>query len=204
MPRGNADLTLAMLLHATASLESGDWAVLRDMNFGALEIKALERLRLADVVKLVDQLDGHVLNITLDRERFWIVLDKIEAERASDRLKSDLVCREAPVDMMRHLFGMTDRQYARLRRRYRCSRGAGRPADPAPEIMDTIWEAWQTRRSVRSRCAVRQEWPSVDAVWFSEGIAIAPFGFWLDSCIKYKKCTLALSLRNGSRTRIAG
>lgn len=144
MPAGNADLTLAILIYATACLENGDWAVLRDLNFGQQEIEALESLQFSEFLSIADRLDGHVLDISVNRERFWLVLKEMKAERAIEKLKTEMVCRDAPVEMMRQLFGMTDRQYTAMRRRFRCSRrGPGRPAEPDIETMDTIWAAWQ-------------------------------------------------------------
>ncbi len=142
MPTKESDLTLATLLYAASCLDRGDWAVLRDLNFGEPEITALASLQLSDFLSVADRMDGHVLDIRLDRERFWMVLNEMKRERAIEKLKTEMVCREAPVEMMRALFGMTDRQYTAMRRRCRCSRGAGRPAEPDTETMDTIWRAW--------------------------------------------------------------
>lgn len=143
MPTNNADLVRTTLLYASACLENGEWAVLRDLNFGEQEIDALAELNLADVTSLVDRLDGHALDIQLDRERFWLIVDELKKERAAERIKTDLICREAPADMMRQLFGMTDRQYTAMRRRLHCNRrSAGRPPDPEPDTMDMIWAAW--------------------------------------------------------------
>ena len=158
MPTGNADLTLAILIYATGCLESGDWAVLRDMNFGPREIESLESLQLGEFLSIADRIDGHVLDIRLDRERFWLVLNEMKAERAIETLKTEMICREAPVDMMRHLFGMTDRQYTAMRRRFRCRRrGPGRPAEPDIETMDTIWAAWQRHLNGREPQSA-EEW----------------------------------------------
>lgn len=143
MQTNESNLTLAALIYATNCLEQGDWAVLRDLNFGEQEIKALQALQFSDFLSVADRMDGHVLDIQLDRERFWLVLNDMKAERAAEKLKAELVYREAPVDMMRQLFGMTDRQYTALRRRCRRGRrGAGRPAEPDTETMNTIWQAW--------------------------------------------------------------
>lgn len=143
MENKEVSLTLATLLYATSCFNEGDWAVLRDLNFGEKEISALDSLKFKDFRSFAERLDGHVLNIQLDRERFWLILEEMQQEQAVLQLKSELVTREAPVDMMRQLFGMTDRQYTMLRRRIRRgSRGAGRPAEPDTETMDTIWRAW--------------------------------------------------------------
>lgn len=143
MQTNESNLTLATLIYATSCFEQGDWAVLRDLNFGEKEIKALETMQFADFLAISDRMDGHVLNIQLDRNRFWLILKEMRRERAVEKLKSALICREAPADMMRHLFGMNDRQYTVLRRRCRRGkRGAGRPAEPDIDTMNTIWRIW--------------------------------------------------------------
>ena len=137
------DLTRAALYYASACWEAGDWAVLRDLNFSKKEIDALCHLTLGDINLLAERLSGHILKIEIDRERFWLMLSEIEQERATEQLKTELVCREAPADMMRHLFDMSDREYTAMRRKHRRPRSAGRPADPDTATMDRIWQAWQ-------------------------------------------------------------
>ena len=44
MQTNESNLTLATLIYATHCLEQGDWAVLRDLNFGEQEVKALKCL----------------------------------------------------------------------------------------------------------------------------------------------------------------
>lgn len=137
------DLNRAVLHYASACLEAGDWAVLRDLNFGEREVTALQGFTLGEITQLARQLNGHVLNIELDRDRFWLMLAEFEQARATAKLKTEMVCREAPADMMRQLFDMTDREYTLLRRRHRCPPAAGRPPEPDTETMDTIWQSWQ-------------------------------------------------------------
>lgn len=158
MQTNESNLTLATLIYATHCLEQGDWAVLRDLNFGEQEVKALKALQFSDFLSVAGRMDGHVLDIRLDRERFWLVLKEMKVERAAERLKSELVCREAPVDMMRQLFGMTDGQYIALRRRCRRGRrGAGRPAEPDTDTMNTIWRAWHHRMNGKEPASA-DEW----------------------------------------------
>ncbi|MES1934719.1 STY4526/YPO1902 family pathogenicity island replication protein [Salinisphaera hydrothermalis] len=150
MPTKEYELTLATLIYAAACLEDGDWAVLRDLNFGEQEISALQGLAFPDFLSLARRMNGHVLNIRLDRERFWLILSEMKQERAIAQLKTEMVRRDAPVDMMRQLFGMTESQYTTMRRRWRRRRGAGRPPEPDTETMDIMWQAWQRQGEGRT------------------------------------------------------
>lgn len=143
MQTNEANLTLATLIYATSCLERGDWASLRELNFGEDEAKALRELQLSEFLSIADRMHAHPLHIRLNRDHYWQLMQTMREEQAIEDLKSEMICREAPVDMMRQLFGMTDRQYTAMRRRFRRGRGAGRPAEPDIETMDTIWEAWR-------------------------------------------------------------
>lgn len=143
MHTNEANLTLATLIYATSCLEKGDWASLRELNFGEAEAKALHELQLSEFLSIADRMHAHPLNIRLNRDHYWQLLHQLREEQAIEDLKSEMICREAPVDMMRQLFGMTDRQYTAMRRRFRRRRGAGRPAEPDIETADIIWAAWQ-------------------------------------------------------------
>lgn len=137
------DLTRAVLHYAAYCMETGDWAALRDLGFGKDETAALNDLKLGEFSVLAQNLRGHILKVQLDRDRFWLTLREMQQERVIGQLKTEMVCREAPADMMLQLFGMSDREYTVIRRKHRCQRSAGRPREPDPETTDTIWRAWR-------------------------------------------------------------
>lgn len=109
------DLVTAVLLYATRCLAEGDQHALRAMRFGPREIEAMRELNLADLYR-VGALRAHCLSIALDREVFWPMIANLRATRESEELLRDLIHADAPLEMMRSLFGVSSREYTRLRR----------------------------------------------------------------------------------------
>ena len=58
MQTNESNLTLATLIYATHCLEQGDWAVLRDLNFGEQEVKALKALQFSDFLSVAGRMDA--------------------------------------------------------------------------------------------------------------------------------------------------
>lgn len=152
------ELTRAVLQYAAYCMETGDWAALRDIGFGKDELAALSDLKFGEFSVLAQSLRGHVLNIQLDREQFWLTLREMQQERVIEQLKTEMVCREAPADMMRELFGTSDREYTIMRRKHRRPRSAGRPRDPDPATEDMIWKTWKRHGGRHFESLSAEEW----------------------------------------------
>src|SRR5699024_2621131 len=93
-----------------------------------------------------------------DREQFWLTLREMRQELATEELKSEFICREAPAEMMQQVFGMSSREYTAMRRKHRRPRCAGRPRDPDPETEDAIWRVWQQRGGQHCHSIPVEQW----------------------------------------------
>ena len=139
-----ADLTTAVLLYAMRCLAEGDQQALRAMNFGPKELDALKEMNLADLYR-ADALRVHCLQIGLNRDVFWPMLDHLRHQRESEDLQRTLLVADAPLEMMQQLFGVSSREYTRWRRLLTLAPAVGRP----PELNETdthaLWYAWQDK-----------------------------------------------------------
>ncbi len=139
-----ADLVTAVLLYAMRCLAEGDQHALRAMRFGPREIEALRELNLADLYR-VGALQAHCLSIALDREVFWPMVANLQATREVEELQRDLIQADAPLEMMRSLFGVGSREYTRLRRMLAVDPAVGRPPEPDEETGHRLWRALSAR-----------------------------------------------------------
>ena len=139
-----ADLVTAVLLYAMRCLAEGDQHALRAMHFGPKEIEALRDLNLADLYR-VGSLQAHCLAIHLDRDVFWPMISNLTATRESEELQRDLIEADAPLEMMRSLFGVGSREYTRLRRMLALKPAVGRPPEPDEETAHKLWRALSAR-----------------------------------------------------------
>lgn len=139
-----ADLVTAVLLYAMRCLAEGDQHALRAMQFGPKEIEALRELNLADLYR-VGVLQAHCLRIELEREVYWPMMANLRATRENEELQRDLIQADAPLEMMRTLFGVGSREYTRLRRLLTVEPGIGRPPDPDEATAHRLWHALSER-----------------------------------------------------------
>lgn len=135
-----ADLVTAVLLYAMRCLAEGDQHALRAMQFGPKEIEALRELNLADLYR-VGTLQAHCLAIRLDRAVFWPMIANLRATREAEEVQRDLIQADAPLEMMRSLFGVGSREYTRLRRMLALEPAVGRPPEPDEETSHKLWRA---------------------------------------------------------------
>jgi len=135
-----ADLVTAVLLYAMRCLAEGDQHALRGMQFGPKEIEALRELNLADLYR-VGTLQAHCLAIRLDRDVFWPMIANLRATREAEEVQRDLIQADAPLEMMRSLFGVGSREYTRLRRMLALEPAVGRPPEPDEETSHKLWRA---------------------------------------------------------------
>jgi hypothetical protein len=139
-----SDLVMAVLLYAMRCLAEGDQQALRDMNFGPKEMGALREINLADLYR-VGSLQAHCLEIRLNRDVYWPMLAHLHRERKSEEMQRDLIQADAPLEMMRSLFGVGSREYTRLRRLLTCDPAIGRPPEPDDATSHALWHAWSAR-----------------------------------------------------------
>jgi hypothetical protein len=139
-----SDLIAAVLMYAIRCLAEGDQAALRAMNFGPREIEALREMHLADLYR-VESLRAHCLDIVLNRDVYWPMIEHLRRQRESEELQQVLIAADAPLEMMQTLFGLGSREYTRLRRMLTVDPSVGRPAEPDEDSTHTLWNAWAQR-----------------------------------------------------------
>ncbi len=139
-----ADLVTAVLLYAMRCLAEGDQAALRHMNFGIKEIESLRGLRVADLYR-VESLRAHCLDIALNRQVFWPMIDHLAQQREMEDTIQTLIVADAPQEMMQVLFGLNQRDYTRLRRSLLVDPTVGRPCELDDASSQALWKSWSER-----------------------------------------------------------
>ena len=139
-----ADLVTAVLMYAMRCLAEGDQAALRNMNFGVKEIEALREMRVADLYR-VESLRAHCLEIALNRQVYWPMIDHLGEQRAMEETIQALISADAPQEMMQVLFGLNQRDYTRLRRTLIVPPAIGRPPELDEESSRRLWDVWSDR-----------------------------------------------------------
>jgi Protein of unknown function (DUF2857) len=139
-----ADLTTAVLLYAMRCVAEGDQQALRSMNFGPKELEALKEMNLADLYR-AETLRVHCLQIGLNRDVFWPMLDHLRHQRELEDLQRELLVADAPLEMMQQLFGLSSREYTRWRRLLTLAPSVGRPPELDEAETHSLWYAVQAR-----------------------------------------------------------
>ena len=139
-----ADLVAAVLMYAIRCLAEGDQAALRNMKFGPSEIEALREMSLADLYR-IESLRAHCLEIGLNRQVYWPMIDRLREQRESEETLRSLVAADAPHEMVQVLYGLNARDYTRLRRILSVAPSVGRPSEPDETSSHRLWDAWACR-----------------------------------------------------------
>ena len=139
-----AELVTAVLMYAVRCLAEGDLASLRHMKFGAREIEALREMSLSDFYR-VEALRAHCLEIRLNRQVYWPMIEYLREQRKSEDVMHSLVAADAPREMLQVLFGLNSREYGRLRRNLSVEPSSGRPPVPDEHSSHKLWEIWSAR-----------------------------------------------------------
>ena len=139
-----ADLITAVLMYAMRCLAEGDQTALRNMNFGVKEIEALREMRVADLYR-VESLRAHCLEIVLNRQVYWPMIEYLGEQRAMEDTIQTLISADAPQEMMQILFGLNQRDYTRLRRTLLVDPTIGRPPELDEKGSHQLWEVWSSR-----------------------------------------------------------
>lgn len=139
-----AELTSAVMMYALRCLQEGDQSALREMNFGPAEVQALQDMSMGDLCQL-ETLRAHCLQVALNREVYWPMMAQLKRRRESEELQHALITADASLEMMQTFFGMSGREYARLRKTLLASITTGRPNEPSEEEVERLWAAWRER-----------------------------------------------------------
>ena len=139
-----SDLVTAVLMYAMRCLAEGDLAALHNMQFGPREIEALREMNLSDLYR-IESLRAHCLDIALNRQVYWPMIDHLRAQRESEETLRSLIAADAPHEMLLILFGLNARDYSRLRRALSVKPSVGRPREADEESSHRLWRAWSKR-----------------------------------------------------------
>ncbi len=139
MPK-EADLTRAFLAYVSACLDEGDTSALREIGFSERQAHVVNQLSLAQIKGLAQKIQ---LRLDLDTKAFWELLEQISDQGQLEQMKSELLRRGAPFEMMQQVFGMGSRQYTKLRKRLAAPAGVGRPRGADEEDVRALWLAWE-------------------------------------------------------------
>ncbi len=173
MGNKESELTSAVMLYAIRCLAEGDQSALRNMNFGPREVQALREMNLGDMCH-IETLRAHCLKITLNREVYWPMVAHLRNRRESEELQKALISADAAQEMMQTFFGMSGREYARLRRMLVVETISGRPPEPDEEDTQKLWEAWKQRIEGREEMSLL----GVDYLAMHEETGIALRAIW--------------------------
>lgn len=144
MASKEAELTSAVMWYAVRCLAEGDQMALRTMNFGPREVEALREMQFGDLCH-IDSLRAHCLKVALNREVYWPMVAHLRDRRTSEELQKTLILADAPLEMMQTFFGMSGREYTRLRRMLVVNTITGRPPEPTEQQIERLWEGWKAR-----------------------------------------------------------
>lgn len=139
-----ADLVIAVLMYAIRCLAEGDQVSLRNMKFGPKEIEALREMSVADLYR-IESLRAHCLEIALNRQVYWPMIDHLRKQRESEEALQSLIAADAPQEMLLILFGLNARDYSRLRRTLSVDPAVGRPPEPDEESSHRLWRVWSSQ-----------------------------------------------------------
>ena len=131
-------------MYAIRCLAEGDQAALRNMRFGPAEIEALREMKLADLYR-IESLRAHCLEIGLNRQVYWPMIDHLREQRESEETLRTLIAADAPHEMVQVLYGLNTRDYTRLRRILSVDPSVGRPSEPDEASSNRLWEVWSSR-----------------------------------------------------------
>ena len=128
-----SDLVTAVLMYAIRCLAEGDHVALQNMKFGPREIEALREMNVSDLYR-VESLRAHCLDIALNRQVYWPMIDHLRVQRESEETLQSLIAADAPHEMLLILFGLNARDYGRLRRTLSVNPSVGRPPKPMRKV----------------------------------------------------------------------
>ena len=134
------ELMHAIIIYCLRCQDEGDMHALHEMGFGPREIQVLSTLSSSDQIRLAST-RAHFMNIVLNQEIYWRMIDFINRENERDAIVNQLIQNHAPLPLMHSLTGMSNKQYTLKRRQFgMLASQAGRPPSPSEETTNLVWE----------------------------------------------------------------
>ena len=169
------DFVVALMVYTLRCIREGETERLIRMGFGPAEIEELAALRLGDIQRM-DRLENHCLDIKVDRRAFADMIRRIRADGDAQECEHRLIRADAPLDMMRSLFGTGGREYARLRELYEVS-STGRPREATAAEEARLWPVLARRMEAATDGVL----PPLEYIAISEELGIPLRIVWRES-----------------------
>ncbi len=138
----------------------GNWRRLSDMGLSRKQVEELWSLSLGEVKRTEQKLDSDFVSIRVDGNALSCAIKMARVETEANKIRDELIARDAPVEMMTVLYGLGGRDYARLRRVLNVPAGAGRPAETDEATASKVWGSWESIRptSAHLKPTKPEEW----------------------------------------------
>lgn len=143
------DFVVALVIYAMRCVQDGETDTLARMGFGPAEVASLAGLRFGDL-KRIERLRSDFLNIRVDRAAFADLIRRIRGDAFSMEWEHVLIRAEAPYDMVRCLFGTSNRRFTKLRQLLGVSR-VGRPRCLTEAEAAAVWRLIRRRLAESGR-----------------------------------------------------
>lgn len=156
----HTDLVESVIRYCLRAARYGHWHLLRDIGLGEDEIHILLNFRVQDLIKLEDRLQrgGHPVHIRIDRSAFRHLLEEIQRQGGDESTRIRLIQAGAPHELLQRLYGMSTREYARLRSTLDLPPAVGRPAEPDEETVLRISQAWDAAGHEGPHTLTGEDW----------------------------------------------
>ena len=139
----HAELTTAFFMYVVRCAEEKDEDALAAMNIGSAELEALRRLDLGEIAGL-SRFSAPCVEARLNRRLYWAMLERVHSDIEDESLKIALMKAHAPVELMRCHFGMSRREYARIRKGLALPSLRGRPPLVDEDLEYSLWQHWRS------------------------------------------------------------
>lgn len=137
------EFTRWVLLHVIRGQDQ-DYSVARDLGLTAEDVDDLLRLTAGDLERVAEQVArSRALAVQVDRQTVRQVIESLRTGDDPTAVVRRLIKADAPLVMMRSLFGMSERQFSRLRRAFGFpDTSPGRPT-PTDDQRKLVWFGWE-------------------------------------------------------------
>lgn len=137
-----AELNFHIFVYLGRCVAEGDYQALRAFGCDLEDAAFIEQVRLPDLLALAAT-RSHALNgATMNHEAMRWLREHMRRRRNRETLKTELLCAEAPFELMRQLFGMSAKEYAAARATLGQPSGRGRPALSGERDEQRLWRLW--------------------------------------------------------------
>ena len=169
------DFVFALVVYTMRCIEEGETERLARMGIGPAEVEELTALRFGDIQRMA-RLESHCLEIKVDRRAFADMIRRIRLDGHAQEWEHRLIREDAPLDMMRSLYGTGSREYTRLRQLYDVS-STGRPREATADEETRLWPVLTRRMDA----APDRVLPPLEYIAISEELGIPVRTVWRES-----------------------